>query len=45
MCFLLGSGYSQDFFSNIYDVDRQALDKKTLTSKAVKDLRYNFKWL
>lgn len=41
MRFLSGSGCSQDFFGNVYGVDRGALDKKTPRSEAVKDKRYN----
>lgn len=45
MRFLSNNKYSQDFFGNIYNVDKKILNKKTPISKTVKNSRYNSKYL
>lgn len=45
MWFLSGSRYSQDFFGNIYSVDKKTLDKKAPISETIKNKKHNSGWL
>lgn len=45
MNFLSGNKYSQNYYGNIYNIDKEIFNKKTLISKFIKNLRYNFRGL